>query len=686
MTKITSAIEKRAAELHRTLDHHLHRYHVLDAPEISDSEFDALMDELLALEAAHPELCTADSPSQRVGAKPLDQFDSVQHELPMLSLNKCSELDELDDWLKRLAGRVGAADFKELEFTCEPKIDGVAVSLLYREGVLVTGATRGDGNTGEDITANVRTIGAIPLRLTGKLIPPSVEVRGEIYMPTADFTAFNEQARERGEKTLVNPRNGAAGSLRQLDSRLTAARPLSMFCYSAGVTGDWQPVSQWEVLDTFSGWGLRTNPATACVIGRDGCADYIENLLERRADLGYEIDGAVVKVNRFDLQKRLGNVTRRPRWAIAYKYPAEEATTTVLDVEYQVGRTGAVTPVARLEPVFVGGVTVSNATLHNMDEVQRLDLRRADTVIVRRAGDVIPQVAQVVLSKRIKGARRVKAPLACPSCGTALEKDDVEVVVRCPGLECPAQQKERIRHFASRLAFDIEGLGDKLIELLLTESLISNPAHLFDLTAEQLTRLPRMGDKSADNLLAALEKSKTTTLPKFLYALGVREVGEATSLALAQHFGSLPAIRDANLEQLEEVDDVGPVVAQRIVDYFADEASAQLVDDLLKRGVHWPDVVGAPQASDAMPLAGQTWVLTGTLEAMKRTEAKARLQALGAKVAGSVSKKTTQVVAGPGAGSKLKKANELDIPVMDEEAMITFFGSQESNQDTGPDG
>jgi len=485
---ISGDIAGRVAELRRVLHHHLHQYHVLDAPEISDVEFDALMDELQALEAKHPELQQADSPTARVGAPPLEQFDSVTHQLPMLSLNKCAALDELDDWLKRVGDRLGEADFKNLEFTCEPKIDGVAVSLLYENGVLMTGATRGDGQTGEDITANVRTIGAIPLRLTGSDLPPRVEVRGEIYMPAADFAAFNDAARERGDKTLVNPRNGAAGSLRQLDSRLTATRPLSMFCYSAGVTGDWQPISQWEVLQTFADWGLRTNPATACVVGREGCARYIEDLLESRANLGYEIDGAVVKVNRLDLQARLGNVTRRPRWAVAYKYPAEEATTELLDVEYQVGRTGAVTPVARLEPVFVGGVTVSNATLHNMDEVARLDLRRADTVVVRRAGDVIPQVAQVVLAKRKKGARRIKAPVNCPSCKTDLVHDEIEVVVRCPNVDCPAQQKERIRHFASRLALDIEGLGDKLIELLLAEDLIRNPADLFGLIRAR--RLP----------------------------------------------------------------------------------------------------------------------------------------------------------------------------------------------------
>jgi len=678
MTKAPSDPRSQSASatisrLRRELDHHLHSYHVLDAPEISDAEFDALMDQLLQLEADHPELVSADSPSQRVGAPPLDAFDSVTHELPMLSLTKCAALDEFDDWLARVEDRLGEADAKHLQFTCEPKIDGVAVSLLYEEGVLIRGATRGDGETGEDISANVRTIGAIPLALRGNDVPARIEVRGEIYMPAADFTTFNEAARAKGQKTLVNPRNGAAGSLRQLDSRLTAARPLSMFCYSAGITGDWQPTAHWDVLASFRSWGLRTNEEAALVTGRKGCADYIEALLERRAKLGYEIDGAVIKVNRLDLQRRLGNVTRRPRWSVAYKYPAEEATTLVHDVEYQVGRTGAVTPVARLEPVFVGGVTVSNATLHNMDEIARLDLRRRDTVVVRRAGDVIPQVAQVVLAKRASGARRIKAPNACPCCATSLVHDDDEVVVRCPNFACPDQQKERIRHFASRLAFDIEGLGDKLVELLLAEDLISNPADLFDLTAPQIAALPRMGDKSAANLRGAIEKSKTTTLPRFLYSLGIREVGEATALALAQHFLVLPKIRSASVELLEEVDDVGPIVARRIVDFFNDEQSCELVDTLLDRGVTWPAVSDKAQASDDLPLAGQTWVLTGTLEAMKRNEAKARLQVLGAKVAGSVSNKTTQVVAGPGAGSKLKKAEELGVAVMDEETMIAMF-------------
>ena len=684
MTKAPSAQRSQSAsatiaQLRRELDAHLYSYHVLDAPEVTDAEFDALMDQLLQLEAEHPELASADSPSQRVGAPPLDAFDSVTHELPMLSLNKCAALEEFDDWLARVNDRLGDADAKNLQFTCEPKIDGVAVSLLYEEGVLVRGATRGDGETGEDISANVRTIGAIPLALRGNDVPARIEVRGEIYMPAADFEKFNADARENGEKTLVNPRNGAAGSLRQLDSRLTATRPLSMFCYSAGVTGDWQPAAHWEVLAAFESWGLRTNKETALVTGRKGCADYIQALLERRAKLGYEIDGAVIKVNRLDLQRRLGNVTRRPRWSVAYKYPAEEATTLVHDVEYQVGRTGAVTPVARLEPVFVGGVTVSNATLHNMDEIARLDLRRRVTVVVRRAGDVIPQVAQVVLAKRVSGARRIKAPSSCPCCDTLLVHDEDEVVVRCPNFNCPDQQKERIRHFASRLAFDIEGLGDKLVELLLAEDLINNPADLFDLTAQDISALPRMGDKSAANLLSALEKSKTTTLPRFLYSLGIREVGEATALALAQHFLQLPKIRSASDELLEEVDDVGPVVARRIVDFFNDAQSGALVDALLERGVTWPAVSDQFEANDDLPLAGQTWVLTGTLETMKRNEAKARLQVLGAKVAGSVSKKTTQVVAGPGAGSKLKKAEELGVAVMDEAMMIAMFAEYASD-------
>ncbi|MEM7217239.1 MAG: NAD-dependent DNA ligase LigA [Pseudomonadota bacterium] len=673
---MADTVDRRAAaaelaRLRELVAHHLHRYHVLDDPEISDADFDRLFDALRELEAQHPDLFTPDSPSQRVGAAPQDRFASVAHELPMLSLDKCTSGEELDEWLRRIDDRLGAGRAQQISFTAEPKIDGVAISLLYTDGVLTRAATRGDGETGEDVTANVRTIEQIPLRLTGDNVPARLEARGEIYIAIADFHRFNEAAIKSGDKPMVNPRNGAAGSLRQLDSRLTAQRPLSMFCYSAGVIDGWSPDSHWQVLDAFSDWGLRTNPLTARVQGGDALTRYVDDLLAQRAGLDYEIDGAVLKVDDLAAQRQLGNVTRRPRWAMAYKYPSEEASTRLVDVEFQVGRTGAVTPVARLEPVFVGGVTVSNATLHNMDEIERLDLRRGDTVLIHRAGDVIPQVMRVVMSERQKRARRFKAPTVCPSCGTALVFDDEEVVVRCPNaLGCPAQQKERIRHFASRLALDIEGLGDKLVELLLAEDLIDGPADLFRLTAEQIAALPRMGDKSADNLINALERSKTTTLPRFLYALGIREVGEATAAALAEHFDGLDAIRAADVAALEEVDDVGPIVAAKIEAFFADPAQAAVVDDLLALGLNWPAHGKQGGTAGDAPLDGETWVLTGTLEAMKRTEAKARLMALGAKVAGSVSAKTTQVVAGPGAGSKLKKATELEIPVMDEAGLI----------------
>ena len=669
------ALVEEVEALRRQLHHHLHCYHVLDAPEIADAEYDALFDRLVVLEAAHPELHSVDSPTQRVGAPPSEAFAAAPHARPMLSLDKCNTEEEFNAWIKRVVDRLEEASADTLEFTCEPKIDGVAVSLTYEQGVLVRAATRGDGDTGETITANVRTIGSVPLRLNGENLPDTLEVRGEIYLPQADFERFNAAARAAGERTLVNPRNGAAGSLRQLDPGITAGRPLTMYAYSAGDTGRWQPDTHWAVLQRFAEFGLRVNPATERIRGASACLTYINDLLKKRADLGYDIDGAVIKVNDLRLQERLGNVTRKPRWAIAFKYPAEEATTELQAVEFQVGRTGAVTPVARLEPVFVGGVTVSNATLHNPDEIARLDLRLGDTVMIHRAGDVIPKITGVVEAKRPKGARRVKVPAQCPVCATVLVHDDDEVVLRCPNFDCDAQRKERIRHFASRLALDIEGLGDKLVELLLTDGLIETPADLFRLEAEQVAALPRMGEKSAANLVAAIARSRETTLARFLFALGIREVGEATAAALASHYGALDALRAANVESLEQVADVGPIVAQRIREFFDDPAAQALVDDLLGCGLNWPAIEAA--ALDELPLAGQTWVLTGTLEAMKRSEAKARLVALGAKVAGSVSAKTTQVVAGPGAGSKLERAQALEIPVMDEAGLIAFLSEQE---------
>jgi DNA ligase (NAD+) len=656
----------RLAELRELIHYHNHRYHVLDDPEIADAEYDALFDELLALEAAHPELVTADSPSQRVGSAPLSEFSSVRHERAMLSLDKCTTFEELADWLQRCRNRLGD---ETIRLACEPKIDGVAVALNYEDGVLKLAATRGDGQTGEDITANVRTIGAVPLKVDADDLPRRMEVRGEIYMPLAAFEAFNEQAREKGAKTLVNPRNGAAGSLRQLDPSLTAERPLTMFCYSLGwAEGGWQPNSHSEVMEKLRIWGFRVSPDVASFDELSECERYLDDLLARRADLGYDIDGAVIKVDSLAQQAILGEVTRKPRWAMAFKYPPEEATTRLLDVEFQIGRTGAVTPVARLDPVFVGGVTVSNATLHNMDEIERLGIHIGDTVMVRRAGDVIPQVTSVIVRQRPADAPSIARPRNCPVCGSEIVYLDDEAVARCSGGigNCPAQRKESLKHFASRLAMDIEGLGDKLIDQLVEASMVDEPADLYSLSAEALAGLPRMGAKSADKVLKAIDRSKRTTLARFIYALGIREVGEATAISLAGHFGTLEALRGASLERLEEVDDVGPVVAARVAEFFADPANARLVDNLLEAGLNWPEVITADDAAEELPLTGQTWVLTGTLETMTRDAAKSRLLALGAKVAGSVSKKTTQVVAGPGAGSKLAKAESLEIPVLDE--------------------
>ena len=667
---------ERAAALREQVAYHLHRYHVLDSPEIADAEFDALFDELVALEQTYPTLQTETSPSQRVGAPPLSQFEKVQHARPMLSLDKATTRDELEQWMQRCRNRLGDA---EITFTCEPKIDGVAVALVYEHGELTLAATRGDGNEGENILANVRTIGAIPLALETSApgavkVPSRVEVRGEIYIPLKRFEAFNAEALARGDKPMVNPRNGAAGSLRQLDSKITASRPLTMYCYSlGGAEGAWQPETQDEVLRVFAGWGLRTNPALEVVTDLDDCLRYIDRLEARRDRLGYEIDGVVIKINDLGQQQRLGSVTRKPRWAIAYKFAAQEATSVVEDVDFQVGRTGAITPVARLQPTFVGGVTVTNATLHNMDEIARLDLHVGDRVMIRRAGDVIPQIAGVISSQRPADARGIELPKGCPSCGSSIMRQGDEVVVRCSATRdfCPAQRKEGLKHFVSRLALDVDGLGDKLIDQLVDQELVANAADLFALTHQQLVALERMGAKSADKLLAALEAAKQTTLPRFIYALGIREVGEATAAALAHHFGDIEPLCDADAQALEAVSDIGPIVAQSIVEFFAHSDQRRLVLALQQAGVHWPsiDVVSVQD----LPLVGQTWVLTGTLEALSRTAAKQQLIELGAKVAGSVSAKTTVVVAGPGAGSKLEKAQSLGIDVLTEAEFMALL-------------
>lgn len=662
---------QRLQELCSELNHHIYRYHVLDAPEVADAEYDALYDELVELERQYPELVAPDSPSQRVGGIPLSEFQQVTHEVAMLSLDKCTTAEELQDWIVRCQGRVDQPD--TLSFTCEPKIDGVAVALLYEDGFLTRAATRGDGQVGEDITANVRTVKSVPLRLSGNGYPARFEVRGEMYIALQDFHAYNKQAAGTGAKPMINPRNGAAGSLRQLDPKITASRPLTMFCYSLGWSdGNWRPQTHAEVIRQLKDWGFRINPLLREVADLDQCVAYIEEIQTQRAQLGYDIDGVVIKVNNLAQQQELGAVTRKPRWAIAFKYPAEEATTQVENVEFQVGRTGSITPVARLKPVFVGGVTVSNATLHNMDEISRLDLRIGDWVMIRRAGDVIPQVVSVIESRRPADALEVALPTRCPACGNSIVQPEDEAVARCSASHhvCPAQRKEGLKHFASRLAMDVDGLGDKLVEQLVDHGLVETAADLYRLESDALVSMERMGQKSADNLINALQRSKSTTLARFIYALGIREVGEATAVGLANHFGSLDALQQADTEQLEAVEDVGPVVASRIVEFFADVENVAVVAQLLELGVHWPEVA---VTADVMPLAGQTWVLTGTLEQMTRNHAKALLVGLGAKVAGSVSAKTSQVVAGPGAGSKLAKATELDIPVMDETAFLEYL-------------
>jgi DNA ligase (NAD+) len=672
MSEIPEKIRKQAASLREQIEHHNYLYYVLDAPEIPDAAFDALMRELQALEAAYPALVNADSPTRRVGGEPLKTFGEARHLLPMLSLDNAFEEDEVLAFERRIRDRLG--EETGIEFAVEPKLDGLAISLLYEDGHLVRGATRGDGTTGEDVTANVRTIHAIPLKLRGTGHPRTLEVRGEVYMERARFEAFNREAEERGEKVFVNPRNAAAGSLRQLDPRITARRPLTFFTYGAGhYDGGDLPDTQAAILDALAGWGQRVCPERAVVRGARGCLDYYRRIGERRADLPYEIDGVVYKVNRMDLQQRLGFISRAPRWAIAHKYPAQEQMTVLRDVEFQVGRTGALTPVARLEPVFVGGVTVSNATLHNMDEVERKDVRIGDTVIVRRAGDVIPEVVGVVASRRPRNARKVIMPTECPVCGSEIVRAEGEAVARCSGgLYCAAQRREAIKHFASRRAMDIEGLGDKLVEQLVDAGLVDHVNDLYHLTVEQLAGLERMGEKSAQNLVEALEKSKHTQLARFIFALGIREVGEATARALAGHFGRLDALMEADEEALMEVPDVGPVVAHHVATFFQQPHNREVIQALRDAGVRWDE--SAPVKAGPRPLAGNTYVLTGALASMTREEAGERLMALGAKVTGSVSKKTTAVIAGEAAGSKLAKAEKLRVPVMDEATFLKLIG------------
>ena len=663
--------ESEAKERHERLvgsvNHHLYLYHVLSEPEITDAEYDELFDQLLALEAEHPALVTPDSPTQRVGAPPDHHFSEVHHARPMLSLDKCTEVAELQSWLNR---NERLLDAEISEFVAEPKIDGIAVSMLYENGSLVRAATRGDGSTGEDITANVRTIRAVPLRLRGNDFPASVELRGEVYIPLQDFHEFNAAAIEAGEKPMVNPRNGAAGSLRQLNPEISAARPLTLFCYSLGsASDDFSPSTHAEAVDAMQSWGCRVNPRRRVLHGVSECESYVAETLEERTELAYEIDGVVLKVNDLSVQQELGDLSRRPRWAIAYKFPAEEATTTLRRVDFQVGRTGVLTPVARLEDVKVGGVTVSNATLHNLDEIARLDLRLNCRVVVRRAGDVIPQVVR----KLEGGEAEIETPTHCPVCETPVERIEDQVALRCPaGLSCRAQLTESLIHFVSRTALDIGGLGSKTIEQLVDTGIVDSPADLFKLDVETLSELERMGEKSATNVVRALQNAKDTTFSRFIFALGVPGIGEVTASTLANRFQTLPALAAATQEELEALDDVGEILAENIRTFFANDRNLRVVNELVSLGVHWERI---EQASE-QPCEGQTWVLTGKLEVFARPKAKELLVELGAKVASSVSSNTDIVVAGPNAGSKLAKAEELGKPVWDEPKFIEFLRQQ----------
>jgi DNA ligase (NAD+) len=662
----------RVAELKRQLHEHNHAYYVLDQPVVPDSEYDRLFHELREIEEQDPALKSQDSPTQRVGAAPSGQFASVKHAVRMLSLGNAFSRDELDSFDRRVQEGL-EQEGRQIEYVAEPKLDGLAISLMYLDGVLQRAATRGDGSSGEDITANAKTIRAIPLKLLGDDWPSTLEVRGEVYIGKADFEAHNKRALAAGGKPMVNPRNGAAGSLRQLDSRITATRPLTIYCYAVGlVEGGSLPNRHSAILKKLSTWGFRVCPDIKLVKDSEGCWDYYRQIGEQRNQLPYEIDGVVYKVDRLDQQRELGFVSRAPRWAVAHKFPAQEEMTRLLDVEFQVGRTGALTPVARLDPVFVGGVTVSNATLHNMDEVERKDIRIGDWVVVRRAGDVIPQVVRSIAEKRNGNERVVVLPSACPICQSEVQRIEGEAAARCTGgLVCAAQRKEAFKHFASRKAMDIDGLGDKIVEQLCDAGLIATFADLFKLAAEQVAGLDRMGQKSADKLIASIAASKETSLPRFLFSLGIQEVGESTALALASYFGDLDSVIAAERAQLQQVPDVGPIVAKHIAQFFANQRNTLLVEQLLQAGVSWPVIEAI--SSDHQPLEGKTVVLTGSLESMSRNDAKAKLQALGAKVSGSVSNKTAFVIAGEAAGSKLAKAEELGVPVHDEQWMTELF-------------
>ncbi len=668
---------KRINNLRSQIRKYDYSYYVLDDPTVPDAEYDRLMRELIALESKLPELITQDSPTQRVAGSALDSFKQVTHAVPMLSLSNVFSLEELEAFDKRVKDRLG--DIDEIDYIAEPKLDGLAVSLLYENGLLVQAATRGDGSTGEDITENVRTIRTVPLKLEGNKIPSTLEVRGEVFISIKGFERMNDNARKYEQKEFVNPRNAAAGSLRQLDARLTAQRPLEIFCYGVGlVEGGNLPADHYNMLMQLKKWGLRVCPLIKLVKGVQGCWKFYEKMQQQREKLNYEIDGIVYKVNLKRYQDELGFVSRAPRWATAHKFPAQEEITKVNDIEFQVGRTGAITPVAKLEPVFVGGVTVSNATLHNMDEVERKDVRLGDTVIIRRAGDVIPEVVKVVLERRRKGARKIKLPKKCPECGSEIVRPEGEAVARCMAdFSCPAQRKGAIKHYASRNAMDIEGLGDKLVDQLVDSQLVESLSDLYRLDKKSLSNLDRMGEKSAQNLLQAIEKSKQANLAKFLFGLGIREVGEATALALAEYFEyDLDKIMTAGEDHLQKVPDVGPVVAQNIAQYFSLQDNIGLIRSLRDEiGIRWTAPKSSGTSSDGV-LSGNTYVLTGTLANMSRDQAAQAIRANGGKVASSISKKTTALIAGDKAGSKLQKAEKLAVPILSEQEFITLINAE----------